>query len=253
MEDLASLLYLNESSTLHTLRQRYGGNLLHTYAGPTMVIINPLSSPSMYSEKVTLLRGDTGRDKQLAPHRGGGGGGRALTLPCPHQVMHMFKGCRREDASPHIYAVAQAAYRSMLMSRQDQAIVLLGASGSGKTTNCQHLVQYLATIAGSTGKVFSGESLGGCVGALCPACTRPLLCGHSPTHVWTCHPHAPNGLSLCHTGASVVLLGAAVLQGNSSTCQLWPPAHCTASALPRFSSRSGEVAGSLHHPGGFWQ
>lgn len=56
-EDLASLLYLNESSVLHTLRQRYGGNLLHTYAGPTMVIINPLSSPSMYSEKVTLLPG----------------------------------------------------------------------------------------------------------------------------------------------------------------------------------------------------
>ncbi|NXP74854.1 MY18A protein, partial [Ramphastos sulfuratus] len=123
VEDLASLLYLNESSVLHTLRQRYGGNLLHTYAGPTMVIVNPLSSPSMYSEK----------------------------------VMHMFKGCRREDTSPHIYAVAQAAYRSMLMSRQDQAIVLLGASGSGKTTNCQHLVQYLATIAGSTGKVFSAE------------------------------------------------------------------------------------------------
>ncbi|NWR65157.1 MY18A protein, partial [Bucorvus abyssinicus] len=123
VEDLASLLYLNESSVLHTLRQRYGGNLLHTYAGPTMVIINPLSSPSMYSEK----------------------------------VMHMFKGCRREDTSPHIYAVAQAAYRSMLMGRQDQAIVLLGASGSGKTTNCQHLIQYLATIAGSTGKVFSAE------------------------------------------------------------------------------------------------
>ncbi|NXM68428.1 MY18A protein, partial [Serilophus lunatus] len=123
VEDLASLLYLNESSVLHTLRQRYGGNLLHTYAGPTMVIINPLSSPSMYSEK----------------------------------VMHMFKGCRREDMSPHIYAVAQAAYRSMLMNRQDQAVVLLGASGSGKTTNCQHLIQYLATIAGSTGKVFSAE------------------------------------------------------------------------------------------------
>ncbi|KFP01868.1 Unconventional myosin-XVIIIa, partial [Calypte anna] len=75
----------------------------------------------------------------------------------PHQVMHMFKGCRREDMSPHIYAVAQAAYRTMLMSRQDQAVVLLGASGSGKTTNCQHLVQYLTTIAGSTGKIFSGD------------------------------------------------------------------------------------------------
>ncbi|XP_074830819.1 unconventional myosin-XVIIIa isoform X13 [Natator depressus] len=123
VEDLANLVYLNESSVLHTVRQRYGGNLIHTYAGPTMLVVNPLSSPSMYSEK----------------------------------VMHMFKGCRREDMSPHIYAVAQAAYRTMLMSRQDQSVVLLGSSGSGKTTCCQHLIQYLATTAGSTGKVFSVE------------------------------------------------------------------------------------------------
>ncbi|XP_068440525.1 unconventional myosin-XVIIIa isoform X2 [Clinocottus analis] len=122
-EDLASLLYLNESSVMHCLRQRYGGNLIHTYAGPNMVVINPLSTPSMYSEK----------------------------------VMHMFKGCRREDSAPHIYAVAQSAYRYLLTTRQDQSIVLLGKSGSGKTTNCQHLVQYLVSIAGSTGKIFSAE------------------------------------------------------------------------------------------------
>lgn len=51
-EDLASLLYLNESSIMHSLRQRYGGNLIHTYAGLNTVVINPLSTPSMYSEKV---------------------------------------------------------------------------------------------------------------------------------------------------------------------------------------------------------
>ncbi|XP_029374360.1 unconventional myosin-XVIIIa isoform X3 [Echeneis naucrates] len=122
-EDLASLLYLNESSVMHCLRQRYGGNLIHTYAGPNMVVINPLSTPSMYSEK----------------------------------VMHMFKGCRREDSAPHIYSVAQSAYRNLLTTRQDQSIVLLGKSGSGKTTNCQHLLQYLVSIAGSTGKIFSAE------------------------------------------------------------------------------------------------
>uniref|UniRef100_A0A8D0DC97 Myosin XVIIIA n=1 Tax=Sander lucioperca TaxID=283035 RepID=A0A8D0DC97_SANLU len=122
-EDLASLLYLNESSVMHCLRQRYGGNLIHTYAGLNMVIINPLSTPSMYSEK----------------------------------VMHMFKGCRRDDSAPHIYSVAQSAYRNLLTTRQDQSIVLLGKSGSGKTTNCQHLVQYLVSIAGSTGKIFSAE------------------------------------------------------------------------------------------------
>ncbi|XP_028276195.1 unconventional myosin-XVIIIa isoform X9 [Parambassis ranga] len=122
-EDLASLLYLNESSVMHCLRQRYGANLIHSYSGPNMVIINPLSTPSMYSEK----------------------------------VMHMFKGCRREDSAPHIYSVAQSAYRNLLTTRQDQSIVLLGKSGSGKTTNCQHLVQYLVSIAGSTGKIFSAE------------------------------------------------------------------------------------------------
>ncbi|XP_035989175.1 unconventional myosin-XVIIIa isoform X5 [Fundulus heteroclitus] len=122
-EDLASLVYLNESSVMHSLRQRYGGNLIHSFVGPNMLIINPLSTPSMYSEK----------------------------------VMHMFKGCRREDTAPHIYAVAQSAYRNLLTTQQDQSIVLLGKSGSGKTTNCQHLVQYLVSIAGSTGKIFSAE------------------------------------------------------------------------------------------------
>ncbi|XP_013358884.1 PREDICTED: unconventional myosin-XVIIIa isoform X3 [Chinchilla lanigera] len=124
LEDLASLVYLNEPSVLHTLRQRYGASLLHTYAGPSLLVLSPRGAPSVYSEK----------------------------------VMHMFKGCRREDMAPHIYAVAQTAYRAMLMSRQDQSIVLLGSSGSGKTTSCQHLVQYLATIAGTSGnKVFSAE------------------------------------------------------------------------------------------------
>ncbi|XP_024590420.1 unconventional myosin-XVIIIa isoform X6 [Neophocaena asiaeorientalis asiaeorientalis] len=122
LEDLASLVYLNESSVLHTLRQRYGASLLHTYAGPSLLVLSPRGAPAVYSEK----------------------------------VMHMFKGCRREDMAPHIYAVAQTAYRAMVMSRQDQSIVLLGSSGSGKTTSCQHLVQYLATIAGTSGnKVFS--------------------------------------------------------------------------------------------------
>ncbi|XP_052463798.1 unconventional myosin-XVIIIa isoform X1 [Carassius gibelio] len=123
VEDLSSLLYLNESSILHTLRQRYGGNLIHTYAGPNLIVINPLCTPVLYSEK----------------------------------VMQMFKGCRREETAPHIFAIAQSAYHQLLTTRQDQTIVLLGKSGSGKTTNCQHLLQYLVTVAAGSGKVFSAE------------------------------------------------------------------------------------------------
>ncbi|KAL4657307.1 unconventional myosin-XVIIIa-like isoform X1 [Arapaima gigas] len=123
VEDLALLRYLNEPSVMHTLRQRYGTSLIYTYAGPSMVSVNPVSAPSLYSEK----------------------------------VMQMFKGCRREDTAPHIYAMAQTAYRCLLTTRQDQAVVLLGRSGSGKTTNCHHLVQYLASAAGSVAKAFSAE------------------------------------------------------------------------------------------------
>uniref|UniRef100_A0A8C1QJP1 Myosin XVIIIAa n=1 Tax=Cyprinus carpio TaxID=7962 RepID=A0A8C1QJP1_CYPCA len=72
-------------------------------------------------------------------------------------VMQMFKGCRREETAPHIFAIAQSAYHQLLTTRQDQTIVLLGKSGSGKTTNCQHLLQYLVTIAAGSGKVYSAE------------------------------------------------------------------------------------------------
>jgi len=53
VEDLALLPYLNESSVLHTLRQRYYHNLIHTYAGKkTLLVVNPARPLSIYSEKV---------------------------------------------------------------------------------------------------------------------------------------------------------------------------------------------------------
>lgn len=54
-EDLTHLRYLNESSVLHTLRQRYGSNLIHTYAGGYMVIINPMAPLAIHSEKVSFI------------------------------------------------------------------------------------------------------------------------------------------------------------------------------------------------------
>lgn len=52
VEDLAQLRYLNESSVLHTLRQRYGNKLIHTFAGPTIISINPMSNLAIYSDQV---------------------------------------------------------------------------------------------------------------------------------------------------------------------------------------------------------
>ncbi|XP_057663669.1 unconventional myosin-XVIIIa isoform X1 [Diorhabda carinulata] len=125
-EDLASLRHLNESSVLHTLRQRYATNLIHTYAGcSTMLVINPMAPLAIYSEKVVSL----------------------------------FKGCKTEDMPPHIYSMAQSSYHAMLSTRRDQSIVFMGRSGSGKTTNFRHCVQYLVTAAGCVNKVLPLEKL----------------------------------------------------------------------------------------------
>ncbi|XP_063927434.1 unconventional myosin-XVIIIa isoform X2 [Zophobas morio] len=125
-EDLATLRHLNESSVLHTLRQRYATNLIHTYAGcGTLLVVNPMAPLAIYSEKVVAL----------------------------------FKGCKSEDMPPHIYSMAQSCYHSMLSSRRDQSLVFLGRSGSGKTTNFRHCVQYLVTAAGCANKILTVEKL----------------------------------------------------------------------------------------------
>lgn len=55
IEELSQLRYLNESSVLHVLRQRYSSNLIHTYLGTTMLLINPVNPLPIYSEKVRII------------------------------------------------------------------------------------------------------------------------------------------------------------------------------------------------------
>lgn len=119
------------------------------------------------------------------------------------QVMQMFKGCRREDTAPHIYGMAQAAYRHLLTTQRDQSIVLLGRSGSGKTTNCQHIIQYLLTIAGSTNKTFS--------------CRSEII--HTPglsIHIQCCVMFCLYTLSIAEKWQAVYTVLEAF--GNASTC-----------------------------------
>lgn len=70
----------------------------------------------------------------------------------------MLKG-KRDGMSPHISAVVQRAYWSMLTQRQDQTILPLGRSGAGKTTCCQNTLEYLVALAGSMDNRVTGECL----------------------------------------------------------------------------------------------
>ncbi|XP_054746241.1 unconventional myosin-XVIIIa isoform X3 [Anastrepha obliqua] len=125
VEDICDLKQLNEASVLHCLRQRFASNLIHTKAGPTLLVVNPMAPLSLYSEK----------------------------------VVSMFRGCKTEDMPPHIYSLAQTAYRAMLETRRDQSLIFMGRSGSGKTTSFKHALYYLALAAGSYNNFLNAEKV----------------------------------------------------------------------------------------------
>uniref|UniRef100_A0A8C0R6T1 Myosin heavy chain 11 n=1 Tax=Canis lupus dingo TaxID=286419 RepID=A0A8C0R6T1_CANLU len=84
VEDMAELTCLNEASVLHNLRERYFSGLIYTYSGLFCVVVNPYKQLPIYSEK----------------------------------IVEMYKGKKRHEMPPHIYAIADTAYRSMLQGER---------------------------------------------------------------------------------------------------------------------------------------
>uniref|UniRef100_A0A4W4HRU5 Myosin-9 n=1 Tax=Electrophorus electricus TaxID=8005 RepID=A0A4W4HRU5_ELEEL len=115
VEDMAELTCLNEASVLHNLKERYYSGLIYTYSGLFCVVINPYKNLPIYSE----------------------------------EIIEMYKGKKRHEMPPHIYAITDTAYRSMMQDREDQSILCTGESGAGKTENTKKVIQYLAHVASS--------------------------------------------------------------------------------------------------------
>ncbi|NXY88896.1 MYH9 protein, partial [Alcedo cyanopectus] len=110
VEDMAELTCLNEASVLHNLKERYYSGLIYTYSGLFCVVINPYKNLPIYSE----------------------------------EIVEMYKGKKRHEMPPHIYAITDTAYRSMM-----QDFLYRGESGAGKTENTKKVIQYLAHVASS--------------------------------------------------------------------------------------------------------
>ncbi|KAK6018312.1 hypothetical protein OSTOST_16112, partial [Ostertagia ostertagi] len=62
-------------------------------------------------------------------------------------IAEQYKGKKRKEMPPHIFAVTDEAYRNMLQDREDQSILCTGESGAGKTENTKKVIQYLAHVA----------------------------------------------------------------------------------------------------------
>merc|ERR1711868_128948 len=118
-EDMVNLTFLNDASVFWNLKTRYQAKMIHTYSGLFVVVVNPYKRFPLYT----------------------------------HRVCKMYLGKRRNEVPPHLWAIAEGAYRNMLTNKKDTAMLITGESGAGKTENTKKVITYLAMVAtGGGGK-----------------------------------------------------------------------------------------------------
>uniref|UniRef100_A0A3B5AKC1 Myosin motor domain-containing protein n=1 Tax=Stegastes partitus TaxID=144197 RepID=A0A3B5AKC1_9TELE len=114
--DLTALSFLHEPAVLHNLRVRFlDYNNIYTYCGIVLVAINPYDQLPIYGE----------------------------------EVIDAYSGQDMTDMEPHIFSVAEEAYRTMTREEKNQSIIISGESGSGKTVSAKFTMRYFAVVGGA--------------------------------------------------------------------------------------------------------
>ncbi|KAM9315347.1 unconventional myosin-XV [Pholidichthys leucotaenia] len=112
MEDMTQLPELNETTVLLNLKKRYDQELVYTYIGSILVSVNPYKLLNIYGTDMVL----------------------------------QYEGHGLSDNPPHLFAIANLSYTTMMDAKKDQCIVISGESGSGKTEATKLILRYLTAI-----------------------------------------------------------------------------------------------------------
>uniref|UniRef100_A0A8C8SJE9 Myosin VB n=1 Tax=Pelusios castaneus TaxID=367368 RepID=A0A8C8SJE9_9SAUR len=114
--DLTALSYLHEPAVLHNLKVRFlESNHIYTYCGIVLVAINPYEQLPIYEQ----------------------------------DVIYAYSGQNMGDMDPHIFAVAEEAYKQMARDEKNQSIIVSGESGAGKTVSAKYAMRFFASVGGS--------------------------------------------------------------------------------------------------------
>ncbi|XP_026153613.1 unconventional myosin-Ih isoform X2 [Mastacembelus armatus] len=108
--------YTSESAFLDNLRKRFHENLIYTYIGTLLVSVNPYKELDIYSKK----------------------------------QMDIYMGVNFFELPPHIFALADNVFRTMLFEFNNHFILISGESGAGKTEASKKILQFYAVSCRST-------------------------------------------------------------------------------------------------------
>ncbi|XP_021359287.1 unconventional myosin-IXa-like isoform X2 [Mizuhopecten yessoensis] len=111
--DLCNLPDLNERTLLDNIKSRYHNSNIYTYVGSILIAVNPFKFFPIYNPKYVKL----------------------------------YQNKRLGELPPHIFAIADAAFYTMLRTKKNQCIVISGESGSGKTESTNLLLHHLTALS----------------------------------------------------------------------------------------------------------
>ncbi|XP_023125641.2 unconventional myosin-Ih [Amphiprion ocellaris] len=116
IQDFVLLDETTEAAFLTNLKKRFSKDLIYTYVGTLIVSVNPYKELDIYNKK----------------------------------QMDTYMGVNFFELPPHIYALADNAYHTMLTEFNNHFILISGESGAGKTEASKKILQYYAVSCPST-------------------------------------------------------------------------------------------------------
>ncbi len=123
--DIVMLDFVNTAQILHTLKARYARNDIYTWVGAAhsvLISINPYQSLPLYT---------------------------------PQTIEDHWQPPANQVLPPHTYDIARRAYLHLNIDQREQAILISGESGAGKTECAKQCFSFLAEVAGSESNVES--------------------------------------------------------------------------------------------------
>ncbi|KPJ05984.1 Myosin-VI [Papilio machaon] len=113
VDDNCELMFLNEATLLNNIICRYKKKKIYTYVANILLAVNPYEDiPDLYSSA----------------------------------TIKKYQGRSLGELPPHVFAIADKAFRDMKSFKQSQSIIVSGESGAGKTESTKYILKYLCDL-----------------------------------------------------------------------------------------------------------
>jgi len=115
LDDMTLLSKLTNEQIMQNLKERFDNGIIYTNIGEVLISMNPYQWLQIFGP----------------------------------EIIQSYVGKARIELPPHIYGVAEQAYRTMVNERENQCILITGESGAGKTEAAKKVMEYISEVSGS--------------------------------------------------------------------------------------------------------